>query len=166
MKKVRVTYYGVEGEGRNVTEARRDAGRKIEAAMTGSYEPIVVAWRDHVILVTREPGGWSTPIIVDEEGPRDGRIYSPPDCKSEKEAIIEAQAHIAKLGWKPEDGAEPPPFLTDKAARADHRTWVEFQMRYREAKANGMDSENAHSYACRNPARPDLWKEVVKALHG
>jgi hypothetical protein len=56
MATVRVTHYGMDGSGRNVTEAKRDAGRKIEAALSGHYTPEVAARKGWAALVFREPG--------------------------------------------------------------------------------------------------------------
>ena len=41
-KTVRITYYGMEGEGSTLKEAKQDAGRKLEAAIRASSDPICI----------------------------------------------------------------------------------------------------------------------------
>lgn len=150
-----IKYYGVEGAGRNVTEAKKDAGRKIEASLTGSYTPTIVAWRGNAVLVFREPGGWCTRLIADSEGIREGRQYGHPNHSQEKDAIKEAREHVAQLGWRL--GDEPPEFLARESV-PDFQRWAEFQTRYAEARERGLTDNDAHAYAGRDPARAALWQ--------
>lgn len=155
--KVTVTYYGVEGTGRNVTEAKRDAGRKIEASLTGSYDPTILACRGIGILVYRQPNGWDFRTIVDpSDGIREGTMYGCGNYATHKEAVQAATNHLAQMAWVPEDGYTTPVAGAD--AR-EFRSWVEFQLRYREARSRGMSDSDCHSYACRNPARAELWAQ-------
>jgi hypothetical protein len=160
MPTVTTEYYGVSGTGRNVTEAKRDAGEKIKRALAGDYTPIVIAWRGNAILVHREPTGWHSSTIVNDDGIRAGHLRGTiyPSGTTREEAIASATGHVVQMGWKPEDGTEPPEILHRyRKERSDFREWAAFQLRYREAKRRGMNDNDAHSYAGRNPARPDLW---------
>lgn len=56
MASVTVTYYGVEATGRNVTEAKREAGRKIESFVR-HHSPHYVKVGNSVAVIFPEPGG-------------------------------------------------------------------------------------------------------------
>jgi hypothetical protein len=162
MPRVTVEYYGVEGTGKNVTEAKRDAGEKIKQALDGHYTPTVLVHKGYAILVYRSPFyGWASRIIVDAETGvsvvREGDVHGGSGRECRKTAIADAYRHLAQLGWKHGDSDEPPEFLTDRADRTSFKEWVEFQVRYRVAIDRGMGSNDAHSYALRNPQRAELW---------
>ena len=67
--------------------------------------------------------------------------------------------HIAQLCWPASNAAEVIARDDDRGHR-EFKGWVEFQERYSIAKARGMNSNDAHSFAGRNPSRPELWREV------
>lgn len=160
MARVTIEYYGMDGTGATVTEAKKDAGAKITAALTGSYTPHVLTHKGYAILIWREPNGWHNRIIADpSDGIRTdsrGMGFCPGD--SERDAIRGAQRHLAQLGWQHDDGPEAPEFLTDRHDRADFRSWAVFQLRHRAARAYGLNPNDAHSWAGRDPSRPDLAK--------
>lgn len=62
---IRIDYYGVEGAGKTVKEAKLDAGRKIETMLKGDYVPEVIAFRGFVALLWREPYGWFSKLLTD-----------------------------------------------------------------------------------------------------
>lgn len=162
MATVTITYFGVEASGRNVTDAKREAGRKIEAALEGAYNPKIIAWRGYAALVFRSPEGWSYRLILDPEGIREGTIYGG-GCngQTEKETIIGASRHLADLGWRIEDGESIPSILNgDKEGISDYVYKTKFRIRYYKARQSGMSETDAHSYAGKDPARPELWLNV------
>jgi hypothetical protein len=158
-------YYGMEGTGRNVTEAKKNAGHKIEKALSGDYTPLILVWRDHAYLVYRDPeSGWRSRLIADDEsgicaGPVWGTIS--PDGDDKNKIVADCKLHLAQLGWEENDGKEPPTILPN-SHHGDFIEWAEFQLRYKEARRRGMSDNDAHSYALRNPQRPELWKEEEK----
>ena len=160
MATVRIEYYGMDGTGKTVTEAKKNAGAKITAALAGSYTPTILAHRGYAILVWREPDGWRTRLIADPadgiRGDGGGTGFCPGD--TETDAIRGAQRHLAQLGWTHDDGPEAPDFLTDRSDRADFRSWAVFQIRHRAARNYGLSPNDAHSWAGRDPSRPDLAK--------
>jgi hypothetical protein len=157
--KINLTYFGMEGSGATVTEAKKDAGRKIEAALDGSYTPEIVAWRGYAALVYREPTGWYTRLIIcpDEKGIRDGKVWGS-NAGMYKEAMIQAQSHVADLGWERADGETPPAFLKDRDAIANYVYQARFRERYYQAIDRGMSKDDAHCYAGGSLGRPDLVK--------
>jgi hypothetical protein len=52
---VTIEYYGVNGTGRNVTEAKRDAGEQIRKALDGDYTPSLIHWGGYTVMFWREP---------------------------------------------------------------------------------------------------------------
>ena len=58
-----ITYYGVDGHGRTVKEAKLDAGRKIERMLDGSYQPTWIEANGEVAILFRTPdGGWQAAL--------------------------------------------------------------------------------------------------------
>jgi hypothetical protein len=158
MATVRLEYYGVEGVGRTVTEAKRDAGRKIEASLAGYYNPELLEWRGWAILLYRTPAAWHYSIVVEPTaGVRAGVVYGNfRHDRDHKEAKADALAHLAQLGWTHDDGENSPDFLSPPQAR-EMRSWAQFQLRYKTARDRGLTDQDCHSYAGRDPSRPELW---------
>lgn len=56
MKKVvSVVHLGMEGEGKNISEARRDAEKRIEACLTGDWMPYFITHLGQVAVIARHP---------------------------------------------------------------------------------------------------------------
>jgi hypothetical protein len=170
MAKVSITYYGVVAEGRKVTEAKKAAGKKIERAMTANYTPEIIAWRGHAKLIYRTPDGYETATVMDNGKIREGSPgHSSWGRDGEDYAMVCASVRmdLAQLGWEPEDGDAVPDVLRNSPRlHGEWRSWVEFQTRYRDAVSRGMGSNDAHSYAGRNPMRPELWRHEADAHKG
>lgn len=153
---VTIDYFGMSGSGRTVTEAKQNAGRAIKAALDGSYTPEIIAWRGTGMLVHREPNGWCYRIITEPDGStREGPVYGCPNDKDKAAALLAASRHLADQGMRETD-TEPPEFLKDRESRGEFMYKLEFLRRYRKAQRAGMNDNDAHSYAGRNPARPEL----------
>jgi len=165
MKKITLEYCGWESSGKTVAEAKQTAAREIKAALQGSYDPILMSWRDHTILCWRTPHGWNSRIIRDELGIRcNGVLYgSGYNGQTEHECARQARLQLAQLTWKAEDGTEPPQIVQHTGLEKEFASWAEFQYRYQDARKLGMSDDDAHSYAGRNPARPELWAEPALA---
>jgi hypothetical protein len=159
MPTVQIEYYGVSGQGRTATEAKRDAGRRIEAALAGSYTPELVCYRGWAILVYREPhSGWCQRVIArPDDGLTAGRVWGGNACSDRAEALRRARVQLAQLGWQETDGIAPPELLQDNRDRAEFVSWATFQMRHRQVRDQGLSERDAWDYASRNPARPELW---------
>lgn len=164
-KTIRVKYYGMDGEGTTVTEAKKDAGRKITEALDGDYIPEILEWRGYAILVYREPEGWCSRTIADpEDGIKAGCVYGNPSSTRE-ETIQSARRHLAQMGWKPEDGFDLPTFVTNRNDIADHYNWCKAQLRWRKARDAGLDANDCHAYACKATFRDD-WAALVERVEG
>ena len=143
MEKIGVTYYGVEGSGPTVAAAKQDAGRKIEAAMTGSYAPQIIRHREYIAFVWRAPYGWSYKLLTGDElsGPVQGCTSSNDDLP---ETLRLAERHLAQLTGTTE-GLQ---HLTDTDRReaAAYEAW---QTQYRAARADGQNDAEARKTAGR-----------------
>ena len=155
MNSVTVKYYGVDGTGRTVKEAKVDAGRKIEAAFDRNYNPEIVKIGDEIGLLWATPFSYCYRIITDTKGILFGSFR-----EGEREGVKqEMRNHLLQLSWKPEYGLNHPDASKDELR--DLQSWFEFQLRYKAAKSKGMSDNDAHDYAGRNPARCYLWKEAI-----
>lgn len=103
MKQVTINYYGVEGVGKNVTEAKREAGAIIERAMTGNYIPrYKIGWR-HTIIIWRDPlYGWQATIIYPNGHSCDYWENAP----TAEKAMYSIMPHVAQCAWNGENEAE------------------------------------------------------------
>lgn len=164
MQSVDLTYYGMQGTGRNVTEARRDAGAKLQAAMEGSYEPELLESRGWVLVLWRDPHGWRHNTIAEGGTMRKDafRCYSS-GYRDRIDALSSALLHLAQMSW---DGAEVlPPCLwevqalskfrgeTGRRLIAEFRSWRGFQLAYKAATAAGLPETARHRWACENGSR-------------
>ena len=93
----------------------------------------------------------------------EGRVSSQSHTGDIEEAEREVRLHIAQLCYPASNAIDVIKAVgTQVEFDADLReftSWCEFQDRYKIATARGMNANDAHSYALRNPARPELWKE-------
>lgn len=92
----------------------------------------------------------------------DGRISSHSHSGNIDKAEREVRLHIAQLAY-PASNAGDVIICVDTQHEYDidlneFTSWCGFQNRYKIATARGMNANDAHSYALRNPARPELWK--------
>lgn len=169
MSKVTVEYHGVTGVGKNVTEAKRNAGEKIREMIAGNYTPEIIAYRDCAALVWREPDGWRYRLINlgDGEGLRHGPQYGTlghwTGADGKSETMSAARYSLAQCGWSPADGTTMPEILknADRRAHDEFTSWAQFQVRYALAKARGMTEIDCHDYAGKNPMRPEVWRDEI-----
>jgi len=174
MAKVTIEYLGMPGSGATVTEAKRDAGRRIEEALEGDYSPIVAQWRDHAVLAFRHPRyEWGYRFL------NDSAVQSVSHCcsgyTSKEECLRAMLIHIADIGMSVSDTPESidPLFASYfglkqreideiKAEYARRLAYhQEVSARMAEAESIGLSGEDARDYAMRNPARRELWEKAA-----
>jgi len=145
---VRITYFGMEGEGPTVTAAKQHAGAKIERALSGDYTPLALVWRGHVAIVAREPrSGWGY-RLVHVDGARRQSLYLNGDGDGNPvDAERAARRHLAQNAW---DGSE-----TDEASIIEHeqdrrefRSWAAHSVAYKRARDAGATDEQAYRVGC------------------
>ena len=142
MTKVRITYFGMDGEGSNLTEAKKDAGKKIEAALSGFYTPAILRHGDYAVLVAREPlSGWGYRLIDEET---EGYVYLSGSRDSRDSIIKSARIHMAQMAGH-YVGLEK--YLDDHDKRELDSLYT-FHAEYSRLREEGKTDVEAHALAC------------------
>ena len=138
---VTISYFGMPGQGRTITEAKKDAGAKITRALDHDYTPTLLSYRGIQCLIWRTPEGICS--CLPDTGKITGRTFHYSDNMAH---VVEQQwFHLAQLGW---DGKETEPEMLPAEYRSQFKSWVRFQLRYTEARSQGKSDTEAHQYAC------------------
>ena len=161
MNTVKITYYGMEGEGRTLTEARKNAGRKLEACVTGSHAPIIRtithAGRTFTVFIFRELDRWGYQII--EHGKtKDGQSWASANEPTDKDAARAAFRHLAQWSFSFEDDGADLILSNDKEGMADHKHWALWQHKYQAWRSVGKSDYEAHNLA-------ENWPEGFKPTY-
>jgi len=151
-----VWHGGLQGTGRNITTARADLAAKVDAALEGSYVPVLVHVADSPLaaLVWRDLQGWQYTIIGTSEKPSgaivsmlNGSSSSGPDATA-KDVERSARKHLAQcileFDGKQRTGME---VLEDETDRAEHARYVKLQWVYRVWTLSGLDKDAAMDLA-------------------
>lgn len=144
MATVQIDYFGMSGQGKNVTEAKRDAGEKIQRALKGDYRPIVLTLGAETMIGWREPTlGWF--YATSEQAIRDYRHNSGGQTREETENTM--RHHLAQNAWNGTNDTECLEFIHDKRKQDDLRYWIKFQRDYQVLIAQGKSDIEAHRLA-------------------
>lgn len=137
------------GEGTTVKDAKENLNAKIDAALEGSYSPILLAYKGYQAVVHRCPVGWSYSLIKVGEG------VTETGCTvfvgDKKETINAAAFHIIQNGCDINaihSEADLPDWLTDKSRRNDLVSWCRWQRAAAHAKETGVPENDIHGWAC------------------
>ena len=141
-KTIHLTYYGMDGAGATVREAKEAAGRKLTAAMDGFYTPAEAMVHGIRVLVWRAPGGWSYRLP---------ESFGSGFYDSQAEALGRGCNHAAQNAWTidvPDDGGfvAAVPNLTEPARR-DLVSYFAWQRSYRALRGSGLSDAEAHAKA-------------------
>ena len=143
MKTIRITYYGMDGEGSTVTDAKRDAGKKIEEALSRIGRVEMVTMQGLSAILYGDKNGYSYKILFPDD-PENGRIWGCSSFGNDKdEAMDHLRNHLAQATWTPAMGENHPDLLGNKA----FSSWARWQLRYITAKQSGMTDEQARTVA-------------------
>lgn len=144
---VKIEYFGFEGTGRTMKDAKADAGKKISALHNGSWTPVIISWRGETVLLTRDLTGWVKRFLQHDNAEITVGTGSQ-SFDSRDEAIRASQRHIVQLGWRIEDPIDIfPEWFTDKHDRKEAIEYRQWQLNYRELKDRGLNDNQAHRYA-------------------
>ena len=147
MQQVTIQYYGMDGTGRTVTEAKRDAGTKIERALTGHYTPAFIRAGDLLGFIWREPGGYYYKIIRPDSEAGSAYGCGMAQGSTERETVHACARHMAdNLGSYA--GLEK---YLDRAQIRDLDQRFAFVAEYRKHIASGMSDTEAHAAAAGRP---------------
>jgi hypothetical protein len=141
----------MDGEGRTLTEAKKDAGRKIEEALARPYQPMFLQVREERAIVWTNPYGFCYGLL--EKGlPVMGSGIS--HCSSREDALQAARRHLLQITWEFTDGTSHPYGSAEENRELE--SWFKFQIAYRVSRNRGMTDLEAHAYASSNPRMEDL----------
>ncbi len=141
--RISLTYRGMDGSGATVKEARRDAARKIEAALGGSYEPQVLAVGDCTAILFRRPSGWTYGLV---HAGMETICAGFGGNETREEVERRARKHVAEVGWNRHNDREVLAFVHADDRRELER-WMRWQRDYDFARREGKDDEQAREYA-------------------
>lgn len=156
---VHVTYCGIDGEGRTLTEAKKAAAHRIEAMVREMAQPpVIVRIGGQACLVAYTPDGWGSRLITEENGAlRDGPQWLSSGTGSRREAINRAAEYAAQAAWVLEitNDAEwlasnrPSLVSADDWQKVSREVleWTGWQRRYRQACKDGFDDNAARHIA-------------------
>ena len=134
---IKIEYFGMPGEGPTVKEAKLDAGRKIEAALHGSYAPTFLTFGDYTALVWREPTGWGYRLLSE----KDNTLYA--SCNdSRDEAMRRAKRHLAQLAELTIPDEEILAYV-HKDDRREIENGIRWQREMRDLAAQGYTDQEA-----------------------
>lgn len=181
MTKINLEYFGMPGSGATVKEAKQDAGHRIEQALEGDYNPIVIRFRDHMLVVARDPKlGWGYRIVYpDVKSVRDS-LYLQGTEDDRETCIAHAVRHLADILREYRESPENLLPLFDGAIynrRLSGETYREWQhycemsdetnRRYRYAKrVMGLPENEAHNFAHCHPNFRDPAQSVPDSYTG
>lgn len=157
-KEIRLTYYGVEGCGPTVREAKENAGAEIKRIIDRcDNDPLLVRLRDQAILIYPRTSGWTHSLITDDKGALRGtgngfRPHGPTGYGSFEETRTAAIKHLAHVAWEfglnDADFVATVPWLTDND-RKDLLRYFAWQRRYKAAADSGHTPAECHDIASR-----------------
>lgn len=156
MANVMIEYFGFSGAGRTVTEAKQDAGRKIEALHTGTWEPEIRTWKDHTVLIRRDLTGWLYQFIQLPGEP----IRIPQGCAmacDRKDAIESAERHLVQRAWNVGEAINDfPDWFADVNKRKDVISQRLLYIQHAELRAAGYDETTVRDVVLGRIADPRL----------
>lgn len=171
--KVRITYYGMYGEGATMKEAKLDAGRKIEQAMEGSYDPFAVTWRGIVAVLARSPKsgyGYRFIYLKASDKPEVSNSWNVLATDDFEDARFQMLRHLADITRKPGETDSPLfEYLRTRTAVEYRREFEQMAKRDDFTRARFLIAQkvmklpngDAHDWALMNPARRELWQGTV-----
>jgi hypothetical protein len=99
-KTIRIEYYGIEGEGATVKEAKANAGQSLIGIVRDLEEgPLVVSFRGWAKMIWRGKYGWNERFIQTEGGPIEMGSACLHGGGSREDAVVHATRHIADCAW-------------------------------------------------------------------
>ena len=143
---VKINYYGIEAEGRNVTDAKRKAGKIIESLVEQNC-PSIYRWGSHTIILHYTPTGWGYVIACP-----DGHICRCITTEHDHcDALGRAMEHASDFASDAGEREQMPANLGEKLVKAIRDRWAErdaWQGRYSAALQAGRSEHEAHTIAC------------------
>lgn len=142
--------YYIDAEARTRAEAEQEAMRLVDRVMQGTYNPVVIAFDNHLMVVWRDPATWHYHSYS-----RDARHHGG-TCgfESREDAERAARAHMAQMHCPFTDCTALTPcdaskLIRDREDRTAHFRYARWQAGYRIARDRGNDDEACRAFADR-----------------
>lgn len=159
--RIALTYFGMDGQGATVKDAKADAGRKIESLlddMSRAPHLYIMQADGWSALVTRSAHGWGYRIIAGPSEPlKSGPIYMDANSGESDEALRSCARHLLQAAWVhdiADDAAwvaahqERLPIACRRAdLRAELVSYFGWQRDYRRLRESGLSDAEAHAAA-------------------
>lgn len=147
---IRLTYYGMDGEGATLKEAKADAARKVEAALEGDYAPYLLRLGKTAFLVFRTPlSGWGYAPSIQGRG--EGPLHhNASGYASRAEAIRDARHHMAQnlIHILPDEELIAFVHADQRRQLADYIQWQHRARAWMQTYPE-MSSSDVHAHSCR-----------------
>jgi hypothetical protein len=154
-KTIRITYYGMDGEGPTVREAKANAGNKLERLVRDIESgPQIYSFGDRLAIIARTRYSWGY-RLVENNKPMGGGTYG---FENFADAQRSALSHMADLAWS-YDVSDDRAFAAEaiKCLEATDRDcdrvidglvyrW-QWQRRWKAARDQGFDDNEARNIA-------------------
>ena len=148
------------GTGKTVADAKKDLERRIDEALTGDYDPIIVNYNGCSCIVYRCQYGWVKKNLTTEKMTENGFVDTNYSCSynSKDEAVQAAAYHVLSSGSKLDEfhkDEDIPAFLTDPRRRRDLLSTARFQRAYAWVMSNPTEGvTDLHRWACEHNNDP------------
>ena len=141
------------GEGASVREAKADLSAKIDAALEGTYRPVVINYKSWTAIVYRDPTGWYYLLNEQFLPGRDSFGYCMHYHGDREVCIQHAAFHVLQNAcdvYAIRNDADVPEWLSDDKLRSDLVYWCRWQRAAAWAKVNmpELDNNQLHRWAC------------------
>lgn len=150
--KISLEYFGMEGEGATVKEAKLDAGSKIEALVRESGTPTLVGpCNGHCAIMWRDKYGWAYSLLPDA-GKEPSSLCAHHEANRD-ECYDSAASHLAQCYCDCDEVmtvADVPAFVTSRRGRMEQVSYNRWQRAARHAQRLGLDSNQVHAWACQH----------------
>lgn len=146
---VRLTYFGMDGEGRTMKDAKLDAGSKIESLVREVCTPKTLRVGNTTAIIWRDAWGWGYGFLNDQQG--EGDCICSHHSATLEECQRACREHLAQNVLDQDEYTTVeslPEWLTDKTSRREVCTYFEWQRAARYAQSLGLNPNAVHAWAC------------------
>lgn len=149
-QQVHITYYGMDGIGRTVTEAKKDAGAKIERLVKELTGPTMGVIHGVPCCLWRDRGGWSYQILSPDSDHSFVKRWGSGRYETAAEAEASMRYSLAQDHCLDQDWEQWRDELPSRELRHDLERYRRWQLDYKRLRAEGKTDSDAHALASWN----------------
>ena len=154
MKSVKVEYFGIEGQGPTLKEAKADAARQVQAILKDiEVGPKIIPLGTLTAVIARTKHGWQYQFI--------DSTCSSSSYQTAAEAENHARLHAAQNLFG-QTGVSYIDLIKDEHDKVFYLDWVGWQRRYQEIRFKGYSDTEAHRLASDLRTMEEIEKLEVK----